>query len=54
MATRVALESGIISFTEYWQTFFAYFESFCAARDCSEDVVAVHGAQDELRAVPDL
>jgi len=30
------------------------FESLCAAWDGREDVVAVHGAQDELGAVPDL
>ena len=33
---------------------FTYFESLCAARDGGEDVVAVHGAQDKLGAVPDL
>jgi len=29
-------------------------ESLGAAGDRGEDVIAVHGAQDELRAVPDL
>ena len=33
---------------------FTYFESLCAAWDGGEDVVAVHGAKDELGAVPDL
>ena len=33
---------------------FTYFESLCAAWDGGEDVVAVHGAQDKLGAVPDL
>ena len=32
----------------------AYLESLGAAGDRGEDVIAVHGSQDELRAVPDL
>ena len=31
-----------------------HFKSLCTAGHRGEDVVAVHGAQDELGAVPDL
>ena len=31
-----------------------HFESLCTAGHRGEDVVAVHGAQDQLGAVPDL
>ena len=35
-------------------TCWTYFESLGTAGDCSEDVVAVHGAEDELGTIPDL
>ena len=55
MATRIALKSRRKSVSEKeCQQLFTYFESLCAARDGGKDVVAVHGAKDELGAVPDL
>ena len=58
MATRIALKSRKENQFQrknvQQQMFFTYFESLCAAWDGGKDVVAVHGAQDKLGAVPDL